>query len=469
MLEVENLGYDTWQTIYFQRGTVLASELVLAYALQRYMDINRGLRISLMWPHRFVSDSPGSSRTASHALALSILLSPAFLIIDHIHFQYNGFLYGILILSLVLMQKQSSMLAGGLLFAVLLCFKHIYLYLAPAYFVYLLRAYCLHPGSIFYIRYGKSSKLAIGLIGLFGACFGPFLYWGQLDQLLTRLFPFSRGLCHSYWAPNVWALYSFSDRVLLKGMFFNICSTKGLLTILVAPRLGLTVDRAAVDSVTRGLVGDTSFAVLPAISPRTTFLWTVFFQMVILACGKFTGEHADTIQLCLGKLFLRPSWDMFIRAVTLCGYASFLFGWHVHEKAVLLIIIPFSLVALRDRRHLGAFRPLAVAGNVSLFPLLFTAGEFPVKSIYTVFWLVLFLSAFDQIAPVSSRTRLFLFDRFTILYIAISIPLLLYCSLLHPLFFGDKYEFLPLMFISSYSAIGVVGSWVGFSVVYFTS
>ena len=160
---------------------------------------------------------------------------------------------------------------------------------------------------------------------------------------------------------------------------------------------------------------------------------------------------------------------MFIRAVALCGYASFLFGWHVHEKAILLVIIPFSLVALRDRRHLGAFRPLAVAGNVSLFPLLFTAAEFPVKSVYTVFWLILFLSAFDRIAPVSSRARLFLFDRFSILYIAISIPLLLYCSLLHSLFFGDRYEFLPLMFISTYSAIGVVGSWIGFSVVYFTS
>lgn len=288
MLQVENLGYDTWQTVYFQRGTVLASELVLAFALQRYVNLKMERRISLMWPHRFIADSPGSSRPASHALALSILLSPAFLIIDHIHFQYNGFLYGILILSLVLMQKRSSILAGGLLFAVLLCFKHIYLYLAPAYFVYLLRAYCLHPGSIFDIRYGKSFKLAIGLIGVFGACFGPFLYWGQLDQLRTRLFPFSRGLCHSYWAPNFWALYSFSDRVLLKGKIFNsICSAEELLTILVAPRLGLPVDRAAVDSVTRGLVGDTSFAVLPAVSPRTTFLCTVFFQMVILAPGQF--------------------------------------------------------------------------------------------------------------------------------------------------------------------------------------
>lgn len=160
---------------------------------------------------------------------------------------------------------------------------------------------------------------------------------------------------------------------------------------------------------------------------------------------------------------------MFIRAVTLCGYASFLFGWHVHEKAVLLIIIPFSLVALKDRRHLGAFRPLAVAGHVALFPLLFTVREFPVKTVYTIFWLVLCLSAFDQMAPVSSRARLFLFDRFSILYIAISIPLLLYCSLFHQVLFGGKYEFLPLMFISSYSAVGVVGSWVGFSVLYFMS
>lgn len=160
---------------------------------------------------------------------------------------------------------------------------------------------------------------------------------------------------------------------------------------------------------------------------------------------------------------------MFIGAVTLCGYASFLFGWHVHEKAILLVILPFSLLALKDRRHLGAFRPLAVAGHVSLFPLLFTAAEFPVKTVYTVFWLIAFLLVFDRLAPVSSRPRLFLLDRFSVLYIAASIPLVAYCSLVHQLVFGHKYEFLPLIFISSYSAIGVVGSWIGFSVVYFTS
>lgn len=71
----------------------------------------------------------------------------------------------------------------------------------------------------------------------------------------------------------------------------------------------------------------------------------------------------------------------------------------MHEKAILLVIIPFSLIALNDRRHLGAFRPLAVAGHVSLFPLLFTASEFPVKVAYTIFWLMAFLLAFDRLAP----------------------------------------------------------------------
>lgn len=216
--------------------------------------------------------------------------------------------------------------------------------------------------------------------------------------------------------------------------------------------MGWTVDKNALQSVTRGLVGDTAFAVLPEISPRTCFVLTLFFQVLPLI-----------------KLFSQPTWETFIGAVTLCGYASFLFGWHVHEKAILLVIIPFSLIALRDRRHLGAFRPLAVAGHVSLFPLLFTPAEFPIKTLYTITWLVVFLMAFDRLAPASNKPRIFLLDRFSTLYIAVSIPLILYCSLLHQIIFGKSYEFLPLMFTSSYTAIGVVGSWLGYMVVYFTA
>ncbi|KAG6088688.1 glycosyl transferase [Claviceps sp. LM218 group G6] len=422
MLKLYNLNYESWQTVYFQRATVIATELLLAYALQLYIDSSRL-----------------PSKRAAQVAALSIFLSPGLLIIDHVHFQYNGFMYGILLWSLVLARSKSTLLQSGLVFAALLCFKHIYLYLAPAYFAFLLRTYCLSAKSIFKIRFLNCLKLGLTVLSVFAAAFGPFAALGQIPQLLSRLFPFSRGLCHAYWAPNLWALYSLADRLLIH----------------LAPRLGLIVKSEALQSVTRGLVGDTAFAVLPEVSPRTCFLLTLAFQVLPLLKLFFSSTP--------------PSWEQFIGAVTLCGYASFLFGWHVHEKAILLVIIPFSLLALRDRRHLGAFRPLAVAGHVSLFPLLFTPAEFLIKTIYTVFWLVLFLTAFDRLAPASNKPRVFLLDRFSTLYTAVSIPLIVYTSLMHQIIFGKNYEFLPLMLTSSYAAVGVVGSWVGFMVVYFTS
>jgi alpha-1,3-glucosyltransferase len=162
---------------------------------------------------RFVQNS--ASKQQSYAGALSVFLSPGLLIIDHIHFQYNGFMYGILILSLAYAQNKSTLLQSGMLFAILLCFKHIYLYLAPAYFVYLLRAYCLHPSSLFRIQWLNSIKLGVSIVAIFAAAFGPYALWEQIPQVMSRLFPFSRGLCHAYWAPNVWALYSFADRVLI--------------------------------------------------------------------------------------------------------------------------------------------------------------------------------------------------------------------------------------------------------------
>lgn len=129
MLVVENLNYHNTATVYFQRSSVIASELVLVYALQHYVKL-----------------LPENAHQTAYAISMSILFSPGFLIIDNIHFQYNAMLFGILIFSFVYI-RQGKMLTGGVLFAVLLCFKHIFLYLSPAYFVYLLRAYCLDIGS----------------------------------------------------------------------------------------------------------------------------------------------------------------------------------------------------------------------------------------------------------------------------------------------------------------------------------
>lgn len=52
------------------------------------------------------------------------------------------------------------------------------------------------------------------------------------------------------------------------------------LIFTVAPRLGLQVDQDAVNSVTRGLVGNSSFAVLPDVPPLACFILTLAFQIV---------------------------------------------------------------------------------------------------------------------------------------------------------------------------------------------
>ena len=127
---------------------------------------------------------------------------------------------------------QGNKLASGVLFAVLLNFKHIYMYLAvshtsrnnffkltrlflkPAYFVYLLRSFCISLTGQVEVK--NFLSLANAVIAVFVTSLGPFILMGQISQLLSRLFPFTRGLNHAYWAPNFWALMTAADRVLLK-------------------------------------------------------------------------------------------------------------------------------------------------------------------------------------------------------------------------------------------------------------
>ena len=148
----------------------------------------------------------GGPRTAA-----ALLWNSALILVDHIHFQYNGMMLGLLLLSVAAIERGRVYL-GAFLFCTLLCMKHIFLYVAPVYFVYLLRGHCgaccwpprLLPGNL--VKLG-STVLATVLV-----LTSPFLSLKQLEQIAQRLFPFGRGLTHAYWAPNCWALYNTLDR-----------------------------------------------------------------------------------------------------------------------------------------------------------------------------------------------------------------------------------------------------------------
>jgi len=54
-----------------------------------------------------------------------------------------------------------------------------------------------------------------------------------------------------------------------------------------------------------------------------------------------------------------------------------MFGWHVHEKAILLVIIPLALLAVDNPQYTRHFLFLSITGHCSLLPLIFTQfGKF---------------------------------------------------------------------------------------------
>ncbi len=131
---------------------------------------------------------------------------------------------------------------------------------------------------------------------------------GVLSQMVQRLFPFSRGLIHAYWAPNAWALWTFADRVLVKLLprvpalrAFPPPQASWHASTLLPQALG-----TAFASASRGLVENISFGVLPEITPATCFLLT-------LTC----------MSIYMVKLWQTPTYRSFLASVSLCGFASF--------------------------------------------------------------------------------------------------------------------------------------------------
>jgi len=448
-LDIVEKGIYGMPTIYFQRFTVIVSEVVLFLSLQWYIDTS-GTR---------------SGAKRAYVAASSLVLSPGLLLIDHIHFQYNGMMYGFLVLAINCARLEKYLLCG-FWFSVLLCFKHIYLYLAPAVFVFLLRVYCLDlkfdrkknfiVNVLGWVKWKSLFKLGSIVIGVFSLAFGPFVYHDVIPQLVARLFPFSRGLTHAYWAPNMWAIYSFIDRVLIQ-VYQRVPFCQYPLQKIFHFDPILLSDSKLINTATRGIVGDIEFLVLPTITPQLTFFLTLFYQIMALI-----------------PLFLQPNFKRFIGALTLCGYASFLFGWHVHEKAILIVIFPITFLVSRDKRLLGPFNLLVTCGYVSLMPLIFTCSEWLVKVVYLLLWYIIYYFNFRKVVKLPKNSVSqggIILDRVINGYILGLVPVLTVVSMIdlfeHKFEVLKRLEFLKLMIISVYCGVGIISSWNGFCWLYF--
>ncbi|XP_072650888.1 dolichyl pyrophosphate Glc1Man9GlcNAc2 alpha-1,3-glucosyltransferase isoform X8 [Canis lupus baileyi] len=394
MLNIHNLNYSSSRTLLFQRFSVIFTDALFVYAVHECCKCIDGKKA-------------GKELTEKPKFILSVLLLWNFglLIVDHIHFQYNGFLFGLMLLSIARLFQKRHM-EGALLFAVLLHFKHIYLYVAPAYGIYLLRSYCFTAnkpdGSIRWNSFSFIRLISLGLIVFLVSALslGPFLALNQLPQVLSRLFPFKRGLCHAYWAPNFWALYNALDKV-LSVIGFN----------------------------------DKWF-------------------------GSAVPTHSPSFSDPLGHPHLYSDGHIgprgFLRCLILCALSSFLFGWHVHEKAILLAVLPMSLLSVGKAGDASIFLILTTTGHYSLFPLLFTAPELPIKILLMLLFTIYSISSLKTLF----RKEKTLFNWMETFYLLGLAPLEIFCEFVFPFTSWKlKYPFIPLLLTSVYCAVGITYAW----------
>ncbi|KAF7811250.1 putative dolichyl pyrophosphate Man9GlcNAc2 alpha-1,3-glucosyltransferase [Senna tora] len=244
-----------------------------------------------------------------------LLLNPCLVLIDHGHFQYNCISLGLTTGAV------AAILTGEDLFAcVLYCLalnhKQMSAYFAPAFFSHLL-------GKCLRRKYPllEVSKLGLVVLGTFAAVWWPYLYSmesileiilssnSKTTQVLSRLAPFERGIYEDYVA-NFWCASS----ILIK--------------------------------------------------------WKRLFSTQSLKILSFTA----TILTCLPSMAQQiksPSNRGFLYGLLNSSISFYLFSFQVHEKSILLPLLPASLLAVEEPFLFSWFMQFAM---LSMFPLICRDG-----------------------------------------------------------------------------------------------
>uniref|UniRef100_A0A915ABF2 Alpha-1,3-glucosyltransferase n=1 Tax=Parascaris univalens TaxID=6257 RepID=A0A915ABF2_PARUN len=193
-LIIQKEQFTSPQLLLFQRFSVILCDFI-------YVIANGFLANSIIL-------SKENSKRSAVGCCILLICNASLILVDNIHFQYNAILTAILLFS-VAFTMRGQLLVAASLFCLLLNMKHIYAYYALAYVIFYLYAYIFASFDRFVVS--RIVKLAIATWIPFFVSFGPFLYVGgakMFAQILSRLFPFQRGLTHAYWAPNLWAIYN---------------------------------------------------------------------------------------------------------------------------------------------------------------------------------------------------------------------------------------------------------------------
>ncbi|KAG8860864.1 Glucosyltransferase-like protein [Tulasnella sp. 330] len=316
-------GFEDPPSKVFMRASVLALDLMLYIPAAVWFTRS-------WWSWR-------SRRTQNLAL-LTILLQPALILIDNGHFQYNSVMLGFTLLSLDFIYSGHDILAA-VSFVLSLCFKQMALYYSPAIFAYLLGR-CItrtpYQGLIHLSRISATTVISFTIL------FSPFIFTSfpsLLLQSITRIFPFSRGLFEDKVA-NFWC----ASNVVIKWKHWVQPS--------VLPKVATLVTLAAISPpmihllVASWGLRERSTLIQQAHDRDNAEDSPVSSSSTSATQWKKWPSIASSDRSSLNQLdsIPSPTTKLLLFALFNCSMAFFLFSFQVHEKSILLPLMPLTLL-----------------------------------------------------------------------------------------------------------------------------
>ncbi|KAK0731086.1 ALG6, ALG8 glycosyltransferase family-domain-containing protein [Lasiosphaeris hirsuta] len=352
----------TWFALYTSRGSHDPTLKIFMRATVMVSEYLIYIPAVVIFVRRFSRLSGVATWTSSVAL-VAILMQPATILIDHVHFQYNTVMLGFVVASM------SSMLAGrnlwsAIFFVAALGFKQMALYYAFSVFVYLLGG-CLFPrinisrllgiavitvasfvilvlplivGTLYDVKAGVDYRPDLGgsrpplplfpqLVGYLDteAFYYPIVE--QMVQIVHRVFPFARGL--------------FEDKVANFWCALNVV---------------IKLRKYPTELLQRGALLATVASIIP---PNLI-------------------------------LFFRPRKLLLPLAFATTAWGFFLFSYQVHEKSVLLPLMPMTLLLAGNQGLTKSVRAWVGFANIlgcwTMFPLLQRVDLRVPYTVLTLLW-----------------------------------------------------------------------------------
>ena len=191
-------------------------------------------------------------------------------------------------------------------------------------------------------------SIGLGILSVLIITFLPFIIisiktksLSQFIQIKERLFPLNRGLLHTYWAPNIWALYSLIDKVLYYSytnfskqipIIDKICSF-----FLKYKDYSYKRNTSSTGAGENGVSKQTGFDILPDINMKITNI--IVFTFIVIYFMQYYRKKSKEKNIAkkINKNAIRIK--EFIQHCIYSNFIFFNFGYQVHEKAFLNISI----------------------------------------------------------------------------------------------------------------------------------